>query len=85
MIRLGKVYENWMVDLQTKSDKLVARARRIVSVLGGVDEKRATLALEAAGGRAKTAIVMLRKQLGRGPAERLLRRHGGMLRTALES
>jgi N-acetylmuramic acid 6-phosphate etherase len=85
MIRLGKVYENLMVDLQTRSNKLVSRARRIVSLLGGVDETEASKTLEAAGGRAKTAIVMLRKRLGRKPAEQLLRRHGGMLRLALDS
>jgi N-acetylmuramic acid 6-phosphate etherase len=85
MIRLGKVYGNLMVDLQARSDKLVARAKRIVSILGGVDEKGAARALKGAGGRAKVAIVMLRKGLSREAAERLLAGHGGMLRGALES
>jgi N-acetylmuramic acid 6-phosphate etherase len=85
MIRLGKVYGNLMVDLQARSDKLVARAKRIVSLLGGVDEKVSARALKAAGGRTKVAIVMLRRRIGREPAERLLSDHGGMLRGALES
>ena len=85
MIRLGKVYENLMVDLQTRSDKLVARAKRIVGLLAGVSESEAAEAIEAAGNRAKVAIVMLRKRLPRGAAERLLARHDGMLRAALES
>ena len=85
MIRLGKVYENLMVDLQTRSDKLVARSKRIVSVLGGVPEADATRALKKAGGSAKVAIVMLRRKVPREQAVRLLEENGGMLRGALES
>lgn len=84
MIRLGKVYGNLMVDLQARSDKLAARAKRIVRELAGADEGAASRALRAAGGKAKVAIVMLRKGLGRGEAERLLARRGGLLRGALE-
>ncbi len=83
MIRLGKVYGNLMVDLQTRSEKLVARARRIVRELGGTDGRGAERALRAAGGRAKVAIVMLRKGVGRREAERLLGRHGGLLRAVI--
>jgi N-acetylmuramic acid 6-phosphate etherase len=85
MIRLGKVYENLMVDLQTRSDKLLARARRIVGVLGGVSEGEAARALKQAGGSAKLAIVMLRRGLPREEAHALLEKSGGMLRGALES
>jgi N-acetylmuramic acid 6-phosphate etherase len=85
MIRLGKVYGNLMVDLQVRSDKLAARAKRIVGALAGVGEAGAARALAAAGGRAKTAIVMLRRGLPRKEAERLLARRGGMLRAALET
>ena len=85
MIRLGKVYENLMVDLQTRSDKLVARAKRIVSVLGSIPEADATRALRKAGGSAKVAIVMLRRKVPREQAVRLLEENGGMLRGALES
>jgi N-acetylmuramic acid 6-phosphate etherase len=85
MVRLGKVYENLMVDLQTRSDKLVARAKRIVSTLGGIPEADATKALRAAGGSAKVAVVMLRRRLSKDRAEKLLHQHDGMLRGALES
>jgi N-acetylmuramic acid 6-phosphate etherase len=85
MIRLGKVYENLMVDLQTRSDKLVARAKRIVGALAGVPEAEAGRALKAAGGSAKVAIVMLRLKVSRDRALKLLEKSGGMLRTALES
>lgn len=84
MIRLGKVYENLMVDLQARSEKLRARARRIVRILTGVSDRRAAQALRAAGGRCKTAIVMLRRGVSRAQAERLLEAAGGMLRPVLE-
>jgi len=85
MVRLGKVYENLMVDLQTRSEKLVSRARRIVSTLGGLPEADASKVLKSAGGSAKVAIVMARRKLTREGAVRLLEEHGGMLRGALES
>lgn len=85
MIRLGKVYENLMVDLQTRSDKLVARAKRIVGELTQASDAEASRALKKAGGSAKVAIVMLRKKVPREKALRLLEESGGMLRGALES
>jgi N-acetylmuramic acid 6-phosphate etherase len=85
MIRLGKVYGNLMVDLQTRSDKLVARAKRIVAALAGVPESEARRALKSAGGSAKVAIVMLRRRVSRDRALKLLEKSGGMLRGALES
>lgn len=81
MVRLGKVYENLMVDLQATNEKLAARALRIVEALGGPGASRA---LAAAGGRVKTAVVMLRLGVGRAEAERRLARAGGILRRALE-
>lgn len=84
MIRLGKVYENLMVDLQTRSDKLVARAKRIVSAVAGVPDEDAARALKRAGGSAKVAIVMLRRGVSRDGAQELLEKSGGMLRGALE-
>ena len=84
MICLGKVYENLMVDLQTRSDKLAARATRIVRTLTGASEREAGRALRISGHRAKTAIVMIRRGVSRAEAEQLLARHGGFLRPVLE-
>jgi N-acetylmuramic acid 6-phosphate etherase len=85
MLRTGKVYENLMVDVPKQSDKLVARATRIVRTLTDADEREARAALVAAGYRAKVAIVMLRRRVGRDEAERVLDAAGGFLRAALES
>ena len=84
MARLGKVYGNRMVDLQPRSAKLRARAERLVAELGGVAPARAQSALRAAGGHARLAIVMVRRDMPAGAAARALRAAGGSLRSVLE-
>lgn len=85
MLRTGKVYENLMVDVPKQSDKLVARATRIIRTLTDATDSEARAALVTAGYRAKIAIVMLRRGVGRAEAERILDAAGGFLRAALES
>jgi N-acetylmuramic acid 6-phosphate etherase len=83
-VRLGKVYENMMVDLLATSRKLVERSRRTVMTVTGCDYDAAALALERAGGSVKTAIVMMRLGCERPEAESRLERAGGFVRRALE-
>jgi N-acetylmuramic acid 6-phosphate etherase len=59
MIKLGKVYQNLMVDVQCSNEKLRNRAVRIVQEATGKDADTASSALQEANGHAKTAIVML--------------------------
>jgi N-acetylmuramic acid 6-phosphate etherase len=59
MIGLGKVYQNMMVDLQLKNQKLIERARRILMMAGNVDYEQATRRLDEANGHVKTALVMI--------------------------
>jgi N-acetylmuramic acid 6-phosphate etherase len=80
MIRLGKVYGNLMVDLQAWSDKLVDRGQRILMETTGVEREEARAAIERAGGNVKLAIVMVRKNVSREEAERLLAASDGRLR-----
>jgi N-acetylmuramic acid 6-phosphate etherase len=84
MIRLGKAYGNWMVDLKPTSFKLRQRGIRIVCDLAGVPPARARRLFDESGGRVKTAVLMARG-MNRARAEALLRGHGGWLRPALES
>jgi len=77
--RLGKVYGNRMVDLQPRSSKLRARARRLVRDLGHVSTARAGKLLAEAGGSAKIAIVMARHRVTAAEARRRLRASGGFL------
>jgi N-acetylmuramic acid 6-phosphate etherase len=83
MIRLGFVYENLMVNVQPKNDKLRDRARRIVRDATGAGDAEAAELLERAGG-IKAAIVMAKKGMDRSSAEALLERSGGVVGKALE-
>ncbi len=82
-VRLGKVYENMMVDLVATSQKLVERSRRTVMTIAGVDYATASSAIEEAGQSVKTAIVMLELGCSRAEAESRLARAGGFVRAAL--
>ena len=80
MIRVGKVYGNLMVDLQAWSDKLVDRGERIVMEAADVDRETARNGITAAGGAVKTAIVMIKRNVGLEEAEALLHADDGKLR-----
>jgi N-acetylmuramic acid 6-phosphate etherase len=80
MIRIGKVYGNLMVDLQAWSEKLVDRGERIVMEAAEVDRDTARAGIAAAGGAVKTAIVMIKCDVGREEAETRIEEHGGQLR-----
>jgi len=80
MIRLGKIYGNLMVDLRAWNDKLIDRSQRIVMETTGLDRGDARAAIDAAEGNVKTAIVMARRGVSKGEAERLLAQHEGRLR-----
>ena len=84
MIKLGKVYNNLMVDVNASNTKLFARSMRIVQAVTGVDAATAEAALTQADGRAKLAIVMLAKGLNRTDANALLEKHSGFLRPILQ-
>jgi N-acetylmuramic acid 6-phosphate etherase len=82
-VRMGKVYENMMVDLMATSEKLRERSRRTVMTVTGVDYEMADRAIESAGKSVKTAIVMLKLDCTREEAEARLGRAGGFVRAAL--
>lgn len=85
MVKLGKVYENLMVDLKPTNYKLRERAVSIISTISGVPRHLAEGALVASHDNAKTAILMVKRKLGRAQAEALLSQCQGSLRQALES
>jgi len=80
MIKLGKVYDNLMVDVKASNSKLVDRSIRIIQTVTGVDEATAKVTLKEAEGSAKIAIVMLMKHIQRCEAVDLLDKHQGFLR-----
>ncbi len=80
MIRIGKVYSNLMVDLQVVNNKLQDRGSRIVSQMTGLSYEDATDVLNHSGGSAKTAVVMILKNVSREEAKNMLDLHHGNLR-----
>jgi N-acetylmuramic acid 6-phosphate etherase len=85
MIRLGKTYGDLMVDVRASNAKLAARARRIVRVATGVSEDEADMALAAADGSAKVAVVALLEEITADEARARLERARGDIGSALEA
>jgi len=82
-VRLGYVYGNLMVNVQPKNEKLVDRARRIITSATGIAPERAALLLTESGDCVRTAIVMGAAGVSRQEAERRLAESGGRVRVAL--
>ncbi|MDP9018609.1 MAG: N-acetylmuramic acid 6-phosphate etherase [Candidatus Eremiobacteraeota bacterium] len=83
MVRLGKVYDNLMVDVVATNQKLRQRAIRLVMQLAAVSEPEAATLLFQAGGSVKVAVVMERRKLDAVNARRRLVDSGGSLRKSL--
>lgn len=84
MIRMGKVYDNLMVDLNPSNGKLVHRAKRIISLATQASEAAIEQAYEQSNGRVKTAIVMLLAAVDRPTADQLLEQSNGFVREAVK-
>jgi N-acetylmuramic acid 6-phosphate etherase len=83
MIRVGKTYGNLMVDVQTGSEKLKDRARRIVMMITGGTYEEADALLKDARWNVKAAIVMKKAGVSLTQALRRLRRADDSIRKAL--
>ena len=59
MIKLGKVFSGYMVDVKTSNQKLIERAKRIIMKTANCDYEKASVALKKARNDVKTAIVMI--------------------------
>jgi N-acetylmuramic acid 6-phosphate etherase len=82
MVKLGKVYENMMVDLQLTNNKLVERAKRIIMIATGIDYAAAEEYLQKADGHVKTALVMIEAHVSATQARGLIDRADGFVRLA---
>jgi N-acetylmuramic acid 6-phosphate etherase len=84
MIRLGKVYENMMIDLQMTNKKLVERSKRIVMTITGLSYEEAEEYLKKAAGHVKTALVMIKAGVDVEEAKERLIKADGFVRKAIE-
>ncbi len=85
MIRIGKSYQNLMVDLHASNEKLVARAIRIVMAATGCSFEQARAALEETDMDVKPAILTVMTGTSPIAARRALQEAGGFLRQAMET
>ena len=83
MVRIGKTYGNLMVDVQTGSEKLKDRARRIVNIVTGLDYDKADKLLKRAHWNVKAAIVMQKTGLPYPKALSRLRKARDSMREAI--
>ena len=82
MIRLGRVYNNWMVDLSMSNEKLRRRGLRILEEATGASSADAKRAL-AQSGNLRVALLMLETGTSEAEARRRLKQSAGDLRRAL--
>ncbi len=85
MIRIGKVYENLMVDLKPTNSKLRDRAARILTEVTGKKRDEAEQILDQSGNDLKVAIVMALGNCGKEKARRTLDAHQGHAAQAIRS
>ena len=85
MVKMGYVLGNLMVKLQLKSEKLIARGRRIVAEVAGCDDDVAARALAQADHDVRVAILMAKFGLGPGAARQRLAEAGDSWSQAMGS
>lgn len=83
MIKIGKTYENFMIDLKASNEKLKSRAIKIVSQIAEVNHADALAMLMKSSWEIKVAIVALKLNLDVPKARLELQRHGGVLRKVI--
>ncbi len=84
MIKIGKTYENFMIDLNATNEKLKDRAIRIVSQIAGVSFAVAYEKLINCNWKIKTAIVSLILEISPEDANRKLELKNGVLRKVIK-
>lgn len=85
MIRLGRVYDNWMIKVAKTNKKLRERALRNLSDATGTQASAAEHALRQAGDDLRVALLMLKAGLNARQARLRLAATHGDLRKAVAS
>jgi len=84
MIKLGKVYENLMVDLHVSNQKLTLRAQSILKTITGISDDVASEVLQKANKEVKSAIVMIEADVSYFEAKQALEKANGFVRQAIQ-
>ena len=83
MIKIGKVYDNLMVDVKPTNEKLVDRATKIISEISGCDYEKSNELLKDANNNVKLAIIMATKEVDYEKASEILEKNKGFIREDL--
>jgi N-acetylmuramic acid 6-phosphate etherase len=83
MVRLGRVYDNWMIGVSLTNQKLRKRGQRILKEASGASVSEAARALRQAGHDPCIALIMLKKKVTAPEAQLLLSAANGNMRRAL--
>lgn len=84
MIKIGKTYENFMIDLKASNEKLKDRAIRIVAEIANVSHSIALANLLKCNWEIKTAIIMINLEVDVDTARTELKKHNGVLRRIIK-
>lgn len=82
MVKIGKTYNNIMVDLQLTNNKLKERAKRILMEIAEIDYEKAVELLAETNGNVKTALLMALSGISKTEAEESLRAANGKIKLA---
>lgn len=85
MIAMGKVYKNYMVDVQPSNEKLVARAKRLIQLACECTEDEAVDLYEKSKGSVKCAIVMYECHVTLEEAQKLLKQSDDNINNVLNN
>ena len=83
MIRMGRIYDNWMIGVALTNRKLQARGLRILAEASGATVAEATRALRQSGHNLGVALLMLKTGVNAREAQRRLHAANGSVRAAL--
>ena len=83
MIRMGRVYDNWMIGVALTNKKLRARGLRILVEASGATVPEVTRALRQSGHVMDVALIMLKADVSAREAQGMLHNKGGHVRKAL--
>jgi len=83
MVKIGKTYGNYMIDLQPVCDKLIDRANRIIAAICKIPVAKAETYRIKADNNVKVACVMYLKGCTKQQAKQKLKKHNGILRKVL--
>ena len=84
MIASGKVYQNYMVNVQPTNEKLVIRATNMIASITGVAYEEASKLLQASGMSVAAAILMHDKHVDKEKAHQVLSSCHGKVSEALK-